>query len=370
MQKIEQGIYTKEQVKEMLHAKGSARTIKFRYDLLNKNEMYIGTLDSVLSGEVSMSAFMDIKRTANLSIKESRDIDWLNDRIQPFSMLRMPDGGWMEWSHGIFLLSSPKRKDGNNGVYREVTCYDGLQVLMDDKFDSRYTIAAGTKYIAAINEILFDMGITKTNIVSSDAILQITKEYEIGTTKLATINELLQEMNYNSMWVDEYGYYTASPYVIPIDRAVDYVYKDDELSVTYNGMEEELDLFGVPNKWVVVQTNAETSPMVSIYVNENMNSVTSTTSRGRTIVDYREVDNIADQAALNGYTRRIAYEASQVYGYLEFETAIMPMHSYLDMLKVEYGPLGINNKYTETNWTIPLVPGGKMKHTARRVVTI
>lgn len=370
MQKIEQGIYTKRQVIDMLHAKNSSRMIKFRYDLLDKNELFLGTLDNVLYGEVSMTALADIKRTANISLKENRDIDWLNDRIQPFSMFKMPDGGWVEWSHGIFLLSSPKKKDQNQKVYRDVVCYDGLQVLMDDKFDSRYTIAAGTKYISAINQIFFNAGITKTNIVNSDAVLPITKEFEIGTPKLLAINELLKELNYNSLWVDEYGYYTTSPYIIPVDRAIDYTYRDDELSIISGGVEEELDLFNVPNKWVVVQSNAETEPLVSVYTNESIDSITSTTRRRRTIVDFSQVDNIADQQALEGYTRRIAYEASQVYGYLEFETAIMPMHSYMDMLKVEYSPLGINSRYTETSWIIPLVVGGKMRHVARKVVSI
>lgn len=370
MQRIEQGAYTKQQVIDMLHAKNSSRMIKFRYELLNKEERRIGTLDNVLSGEVRMLALADIKRTANINLKESKDIDWLNDRIQPFCMLRMPDGGWAEWSLGIFLPSSPRRKEQLQGVYREVECYDGLQVLADDKFVSRHTIPAGTKYIAAINDILFNAGITKANIVNSNLTLQITKEFEIGTPKLAAINELLKEMNFNSMWVDEYGYYTASPYIIPSDRAIDYAYKDDELSVLYNGMEEELDLFSVPNKWVVVQSNAETSPLTSIYTNDKPESVTSTVNRGRDIVDYREVDNIADQNALDGLTKRLAYEASQIYGYIDFETAIMPMHSYMDILKIEYSTLGINDRYTETSWSIPLTTAGKMKHTARKVVTI
>lgn len=371
MQIIEQGGYTRQQIIDALHAKHASRLIKFRYDLLNRQEIKIGTLDNVVSGEVSMASLAtDIKRTARFYMKENRDIDWLNDRVQPFCMFRMPDGGWVEWSLGIFLLNSPKRKEQNRQVYRDIEAYDGLQVLLDDKFDSRYTISSGTKYITAINNIFFTLGITKINIPNTDLTLSITKEFEIGTPKLRAINELLGELNYTSLWVDERGYYTAMPYIIPSDRAIEYAYKDDELSVIYNGLEEELDLFSVPNKFVVVQSNAETEPLTSTYTNENPGSITSTVSRGRTIVDVREVDNIADQTALDNYTKRIAFEASQVYGHIEFETAIMPMHSYSDLLHIQYSSLGINDRYVETNWTIPLQAGGRMKHSARKVVAI
>jgi len=371
MQIIEQGGYTRQQIIDMLHAKHSSRMIKFRYDLLNRQEIKIGTLDNVVSGEVSMASLAtDIKRTARFFMKDNKGIDWLNDRIQPFCMLRMPDGGWVEWSLGIFLLNSPKRQEQNTKVYRDVEAYDGLQVLLDDKFDSRYTIAAGTKYITAIQNIFFTLGITKINIPNTDLTLPIAKEFEIGTPKLRAINELLGELNYTSLWVDERGYYTAMPYVIPSDRAIDYHYKDDELSIIHPGLEEELDLFNVPNKWVVVQSNAETEPLVSIYTNENPASITSTVSRGRTIVDFRQVDNIADQTALNNYTKRLAFEASQIYGHIEFETAIMPMHSYSDLLQIQYSKLEINDRYVETNWTIPLKAGAKMSHKARRVVAI
>ncbi len=371
MQIIEQGGYTRQQIIDMLHAKNSSRVIKFRYDLLNKQEIKMGTLDNVVSGEVSMSSLAtDIKRTARLLMKDNKDIDWLNDRIQPFCMLEMPDGGWVEWALGIFLLNSPRRKEQNRQIYRDIEAYDGLQVLLDDKFDTRYTISAGTKYITAIQNIFYTVNITKINIPNTELELQITKEFEIGTPKLRAINELLQELNYTSLWVDERGYYTAMPYIIPSDRAIEYHYKDDELSIIHPGLEEELDLFSVSNKFVVVQSNAETEPLTSIYVNENPASITSTVSRGRIIVDVREVDNIADQTALDNYTKRLAFEASQVYGHIEFETAIMPMHSYSDLLQIQYKALEINDRYVETNWTIPLVTGGRMHHRARKVVAI
>lgn len=367
MQQIEHGIYTRQQIINMLH--GPKIEMKFRYDLLNKSEHKLGELDGVEDAEVNMSALADIKRAARVKMKDDTGIDWLNDRIQPFVLFKMPDG-WIEYPTGIFLLSSPQRKEDSGSIYRDVECYDGLQVLLDDKVDSRFTIAQGTRYTIAINNMLAGAGISKGQITPSSATLQTDREWEIGTPKLRIINELLQEINYTSLWCDEWGYYVATPYILPIDRQIEYEYADNELSVLYDGVTEKLDLFNVANKWVVTQSNAETVPLTSIYSNTNPDSPTSTINRGRTIVDFRKVDNIADQTALDDYTRRIAYDASQVFGYLEFETAIMPFHSYMDMLQIRYSKLNIDNRYVETNWTIPMRIDGRMKHKVRRVVQI
>jgi hypothetical protein len=276
---------------------------------------------------------------------------------------------WIEFPLGIFLLSSPTRKDSNQNVYRDVEAYDGLLILRDDKFVSRYTVPAGTNYRQAVIDILASAGITKHNIEQTDKVLPVDMEFAPGTEKLEAINALLQAINYTPIHVDVYGYFTSMTYRSPSIRAAEYTYKDDELSIIYPGMEEELDLFNVPNKWVVVCSNAEQS-LMSSYTNSNPNSPTSTVNRGRTIVDYREVTDIADQQSLDAYVQRIAFEASQVYGKLTFETAIMPHHDYMDVLQIEYSSLGISGKYVETGWTMTLSAGARMKHEVRKVVSI
>ncbi|MGC7873915.1 hypothetical protein ACPUYX_20800, partial [Desulfosporosinus sp. SYSU MS00001] len=150
MQSLNIGGYTQQQVMDVLHMKNCSRNIKFRYDLLDKNEIKKSTLSTVVSGEIDMQYMADIKRTAKLKIEDDGSINWLSDRIQPFFMLQMPDLNWIEWSLGIFLLSTPTRIEENNKIYRDVEAYDGLQILKDDKFTERYTIAQGTNYYDAI----------------------------------------------------------------------------------------------------------------------------------------------------------------------------------------------------------------------------
>ncbi|MGM8215182.1 hypothetical protein ACLIA0_06335 [Bacillaceae bacterium W0354] len=370
MLNLERDGYTKQEVMDVLHGKYGPRHIRFRYDLLDSEGKFKKHLHIVTGGEVKMSALAQIKRTARFSLKDDPDINWLSDRIQPFTEIRMTDNNYIEFPLGVFLLSSPQRKDQNSNVYREVEAYDGTIILKDDKLDSRYTVIAGENYIDAVVEILLSAGITKYNIDQTDKTLPTDVDWPPGTEKIEIVNDLLSAINYTPIQVDGYGFFTSRLYRSPSRRTAEYTYKVGEESVIFDGMTEELDIFNVPNKWVVVLADPEREPLKAVYTNDNPDSPTSTVNRGRIIVDYREVDNIADQESLNEYVQRIAFNASQIYGKLEFETAIMPMHEYNDVLQIEYSPLSIIGKYVETGWTIPLQAGGKMRHSVRKVVDI
>ncbi|MGG1571588.1 hypothetical protein [Fictibacillus sp. NRS-1165] len=300
----------------------------------------------------------------------------MEDRPDSESHYEFEEGRWIEFPLGIFLLSTPVRKEVNQEVYREVDAYDGLVVLEEDKFSDRYTIKAGSGYYSVMVDILSSAGIKKYNVEFSDKVLPNDMEYEPGTSKRSVLNDLASQINFTPFWVDEYGYYTSSKYVSPQDKTPSYEYIDDlEMSVVFNGMEEELDLYSVPNVWTVVYSNIDsegtnTTYLRSSYRNENPDSITSIPSRGRNIVDYREVENIADQESLDAYTERIAFEASQVYGKLQFTTAIMPFHRYADTLYIRNSNLAIDGKYSETSWSIPFDVGGEMRHEVRKVVMI
>lgn len=302
---------------------------------------------------------------ADIGMEEYQE-KWMRKVIRP----KIVPSQDIEFPLGVFLLSSPVRKDGTGTVIRDVDAYDGLLVLRDDKFLDRHTLLEGTSYYQAIIDILTSAGIKKHNIERTDQVLKRSIEFEPGKEKLFAINELLGQINYTPVYVDTEGYYTSRYYRSPAVRSADYEYKDDELSVTFKGAEEELDLFNVPNAWTVIRTNEDQEPLVSSYINDNPDSPTSTLARGRIISDRREIDDIADQQALDDYTQRIAFEASQVYGRIRFNTALMPFHDYSNVLQLEYSPLAIKGKYLELGWTMKLQAGGQMSHEVRKITDV
>lgn len=373
MQKIEQGNYTKNQIIDVLHGRYGPRVVKYRYDLLSYDEKKIGEIDTVESGEVQMTKDAEIKRTGKYRILDKGDIDWLSDRIQPFYMLRMPDLNWVQWSLGIFLPSSPMRQDKRKNIYRDIEAYDGLIILKQDRLDYRPYFAKGTKYIDAVKSVLSGANIAKINIEDCQDTLQTDREdWNPGTDRLKIINDLLKEIVFTDLWVDEWGYYTAKKNITPDDRAEEYTYKDDGKSIILPGVEEEIDFFDTPNSWMVNVSNPELeSALSSTYTNDNPNSLTSTVSRKRPISAEPETLNyISSQDALDEYVKLKAFKDSQIYGTTVFNSAVVPFHSFDDVLELDYSPLKIKDKYEEVGWTMPLQRGAKMRHEVRRVVQV
>lgn len=273
---------------------------------------------------------------------------------------------WVEWPQGVFLLTSPSRKSGAaRQVTREVDAYDQLQVLSDDAVDDRFTIPAGDIYTDAISA---QLGSMDKNITPSTLTLPVAMEWEPGTPKLRIINDLLSAINYNSLYFNEYGQAIATPYVSPIDRAPEFIYRDDEDSVTLPDVEQTIDLFSVANKWVMVVSDADRPALRSELENTDAASLTSIPARGRTILDFRTEQDAADQTTLDNKVARLAVEASQVFEEISFDTAIMPIHSHNDVYTFAFSNLVIDDKYSETAWDMNMDASATMKHTVRKVV--
>lgn len=353
---------------EQINALHSNRKVSFRYDLLNFDEIKIGELVGE-DGSINFSSLAEIKRRGKFNFKENElnDIDWLNDRVRPVFILNDE----YEFPLGSFIISAPSREAKRGNIFRTVDAYDSTLVLREDKFINRYMIPRGYNYVTAIEQIINSAGVWKLDITPSDLVLNTDREFEIGTTKLNAVNSLLQEINYTSIWVDHMGTIISKPYVLPSDREVEYTYSNDDMSIIKaDTASEELDLFEVPNIWVVVASNPESEVLSSVWVNDNAGSPTSTIRRRRNIVDYRQIEDVANQQVLDDYVKRLAYEGSNTFGKFIFSTAIMPHHSYMDCLFCDYSKLNVKNKYIETSWDMDLRVGGTMRHTTRRVIQI
>lgn len=333
--------------------------------------------------------FVDLRIDVNYNAKGKNpltdSIDYRVDRIRPY-MIYKDGASTVERSLGIFLLNSPKRKDKGSRVYREIEAYDQLSILADAKVIHAFqtTSNGGKKVTELITEILTGTDTTIpvkfgysfpsafVNISNSTNVyLDRTLNFNVGDTWLNVINAMLMFINYTPLYVDGNGVLRAEPYKAPADRPTSHTYIDDELSIIYKEAEEEFDIHDVPNVFVVTQqADSEGERMYSRMFNTNEGSLSSTVNVGRYIVDYREVDQIANQGVLDTYVARIANEASQAYGKVIFRTALMPSHEYMNNIQLRYQNLRIDDIYTETDWSMDLKVGGQMEHRVRKVVRI
>lgn len=368
--------HTQDTILAALRGLSGSRRFSFRYRLLEADGTpVVEHLDNVLGGSVSQNWLADIKRTATFTMLERGGIDFLSDRIQPVVRLHLPPYGrddWVEYPQGVFLLTTPSRTASPAGVVtREVQGYDQLQVYSDDLLAGRYTVAAGVLVTTAVTTLLNSVLVPpRVRTTPHAGTLTAAKEWEPGTSKLRVINDLLGLINYESLSFDEDGVAVVQPYRAPTERAEEYTYADDHHGLVMPDAGQELDLFAVANKWVLVVSEPDQPPLVASYTNADPASPTSTVRRQRTITDYRTEQEATDLVTLQAKAKRLAVEASQVYEAVTFKTGIMPIHSGNDVYRITLAGLALNAAYAEQSWTMPLKAGAEMAHVARRVITV
>ena len=279
--------------------------------------------------------------------------------------------GYVEWPQGVYLLATPTRKVTAAGrVLREVEGYDQGLVLRDDLVAEREFIEAGTLYTDAAVSVA-NLAIPQLSVIPSNLELPTDREWKPGTSRAAIIADLLNAVNYAPLVFDASGVGIIRPYQSPQDVAPAWNYANDEVSVMLPEVEQERDLFGIANRWLLVASEPDLPPLVSTRTNDSFASPTSTVSRGRVITDFRESEGeVPDQATLDARVERLAFEASQVYEAVEFTTGLQPFHEHAEVYSITFSHLGLAAKFSEHTWSYDLRAGATMKHRARRVVAI
>lgn len=148
------GKYTDAEVIDELHASRGSRTLSFRFDRLDSSNNLLGPLDGVLAASVENNMLADIKRTAKFSLVEGGGIDYLRDRIRPWSRLRMPgEAVTHEWM-GDPDASRTKRTNLETGEvrynYARNPSFERVGATIDTPDGDRPSVAGVTPRGAAL----------------------------------------------------------------------------------------------------------------------------------------------------------------------------------------------------------------------------
>ena len=364
--------YSDEAVENALRGKKSSPVIGYRYDLLNDKGVKIGDLsDGMEYGRISYNEERQIKRTGRFLLNENglklaRDVNFLRDRLKPWFVLNMGMGGTVEWPLGLFLMEAPELQVTGKVRRRSINAYDMSLTLEQWKFRNRHYIPAKTNYAAAISQILAMAGMIHYDIQPTDKTIEIDKEFPIGTSAQSAVNELLDMINYRSISVDAAGTAWAEPYLPPAQRQAKIFYKADKHSVIAPEFTDNFNIAAVPNVFILVADNVEGGASLRAeFVNNNARSPVSVANRGREIMSYKTIREIADQDALEARVKRIAIEAASAYRMFRFSTLPNPEHGEGDTIYLDIpGVLDAPGKFVETAWDMELKTGGLMTHEA------
>lgn len=346
----------------------SGRKNEWQFDLLDKDEnLKVRNIDCIQSFTMTYNSLTTLKCSLSVKMHDDSQINFLSDRLRVRLTVKVR-GYKFEFPMGVFKFSSaPADRDGSISSLiidtRNVTLYSKIKTYQDDKLTTDLELQEGT---GIRNEIIRQLGVTSYNFPQNTKSLQLPKVYNIGTSKIEVINDLLGILNWNSLSVDGDGIFYSNEYISPNDREIEISYtdeKDQQIEPAFNddpGMEEIYNIFtgyctidGVCYNYT--------------YINDKEASPTSTVNIGNMCADPREFQECSSYTDLQNKVKAWANDNSYKYHKCTFTTFINPLHGYLNCILFKNSK--VNMKGIETQFIIDS-NSDNMKHTIREAVAI
>lgn len=309
------------------------------------------------SGEIKMSL-------SGSFIYDSR-VNLLSDRIRAEIII---DG--TVYPLGVYLPATGTIIEDETRKKWQIEAYDQCWLVRDTKTEDLLHFDSGTPYLDAIEQLLTRSGVILTAKTASTAKLTEDREdWDIGTSYLKIVNQLLSEINYGELWFDANGIAQLHPARTPTIENVKHVLTEGDVkSLLLPGITRESDIYNTPNVFVCVCDNPDKkSVMIATSENTSVSSPLSTVRRGRRIVSFQKVDNIASQSALQTYADRLRDNSMLTGETAIVTTAIFPDYGAADVTALSYGDF--DAVCIEHSWEMELKAGGNMTHTLERIVT-
>ena len=299
------------------------RSESWSVELLNNDDIPVTKLIGVTGGQFDFNVNAEIRGGGALEYHGPR-IDWNQHRVQPW--YRSEAGGRVaEWPLGVFIVATPSTQYEDTGEDVTLELYDKTQILVDDQMVTSYQVQAGSNLIDEVRSILAGAGQTRTAIEDSDKLLATSMVWPPGTSRLRIINDLLSAANYFSLWVDGAGVFRAGEYRPPARRGRDWAFIDDRTSIYSPSFAHDHDLFGVPNRLIVMgQSNGESEAPIAV-AEDHSDGPFSIPTRGRVISRTEEGQEASDQDTLQAIADRLLVQSQQVGSTYQIKHAPIPL---------------------------------------------
>lgn len=339
-----------------------------------------GTFDKVAMWNRALTQ-QEIRNFYQSGFADYKQIDYNRDRIKSYYAVKMPvrgddDSFWVETSVGVFAFTSPLSRLEETDIITTVQAFDLSWILRNDKVTStRYTIASGIEYIAAVATVAqssgFDTSTWSLQPTNPTKTLPAAREWKIGTTKLEIINDLLTAVNYRRFRFDNNGNGVAEPNILPENRSIEFTLITDENSIISPGLESDLNLDEIPNEVVLSTTVPDRATLISAKAeNLKISSPTSKPRRNNRIVPFTDIVDAVDQTTLNNLAIRVLAEKSQAFRNLVFKISKVPFFDDMDCISVIVSDLDLNEKVIVMEFVLPFLETEKMDVKAQSAVSV
>lgn len=355
----------------------TGRVEAFQFYLLDSTDTQIGVLDGVQpGGSAQWSAASSVKGSGTINVLDlGQGIDWLNVRIKPTVTIAGIDG---EQPLGIWLPAAPDEKWTDLGRSWQVSLTDKTSLLDQDIWTDGnsnpavYTAGPGTNIIATVRAQIAAVGGTTGAITDDPSSLSSAMTWDVGTTRLKIVNDLLDAGGFFSLYCDMFGNFRADKYRKPSDRPVAFqaLGPFTQSGVMSPDWKVTRDIYAVPNRFVAIgQGTDATAALVGTATNTDPASPYSYTSRGRWVTTVATGVAAVDQAAIDTYAQRHLQSATQITSTFAMQHLTLPGLQVNDVVQVINTAAGIDVLCTVANTTVPFDPAALASSTLGEVLS-
>jgi len=341
-------------------------SVDFGVELLSPSLALLEDISADVSGgSVKRDMLANVHGTVDLMI--SRALAWGRDRVRPYMLLSSATAGVTSarFNAGVYVLTSPKRPIGETPTTYSVTGFDLLHLLQSSVGDT-YVATAGTTYLTAISAVLTASGVggvvlmdgtLGATVLPADRVWALTDSDP--ATWLRVVNDLLAEISYRGLWVDQDGAFRSEPYRDPSVRAVEWVFDvaNQRTNIIGQPRTETADVWSAPNRWRFVRKAMTVKPVESagIYTVTNQSSGSSCVdSVGRLVKAPTAYLDAADQASLVAQGDQTVASDKSSTRLIELTTGPFPIASHFDVAMLLDPDLGAPVKVQARSWSMYL----------------
>ena len=276
------------------------RTTSFYLDVLDADDAQQYRLDGLQDGHLDWTANALIKGSGQLTVVDvQQTIDWLSARLRPVMVIE----GLPPQPLGVFLASEAPDSFANGRSWA-VKLLDKTTILDQDTVAESYALAAGTVATTAVIALITSAGITNYAVTPSAKTLDGDMVWSAGTGKLHIINDILDSINYFSLYSNFLGQMIAEPYVTPANRPIMYEFIDGPTAIYVPEFTREVDIWNIPNRVTLIGVGDGTGAALTSTVDNTdptspYSQLPPPQGRGRVIGRTETGVEAADQATLD-----------------------------------------------------------------------
>jgi hypothetical protein len=333
------------------------------------NGVPIKTGLSVVAGVVEVDGTASVRRRANLTVVD-RDgtalsaLSVYGRELRVYRGIQFVDGTTESLALGVFRISAVRVNDGDGDRKISVAGFDRSRIVARNRFESPYTIAAGTNYSTAINDLLVSR---YPSIVTSLAITSLTTPtlvFDQGADPWQSASDMATSLGCE-LFFDPTGVCIMRPVPDPTTSPVVWSYVDGAGASVLSVNDDASDEPGY-NGVVVDGEPPNAPPVHSVVYDLNTTSPTYALGPyGKVPLFYRS-QYITTQAQADAAAAAILLTQRGGTEQVKFTCIPHPAHEVGDLVRVADSSIALDDNYLLESFSIPLDLSAMMVTTRKR----